>query len=164
MRPFRPPELRWSQGIELPGRSLFCAVGDIYPVKLTCVASQKGRRRAPLICPALSRIPSRVHGPAAARPGTRHEGRWLRGRHGRFNSVARFGARLHHRDQLGMVCGWCAGALGAYAQSTERGATYLDHARSQQLAVARGFFGPTGGGRMHQQLRHNAIKGPSTGC
>ena len=40
---------------------------------------------------------------------------------------------------------WCAGALGAYARSTERGATYLDRARSRHFAVARGFFGPTGG-------------------
>ena len=40
---------------------------------------------------------------------------------------------------------WCAGALGAYSQSTERGGTYLDQVRSRQLAVARDFFGPTGG-------------------
>jgi hypothetical protein len=40
---------------------------------------------------------------------------------------------------------WCAGALGAYARSTERGATYLDRARSRQLAVAQGFFGAAGG-------------------
>ncbi len=40
---------------------------------------------------------------------------------------------------------WCAGALGAYARSTERGATYLDRIRSRQLDVAQNFFGPTGG-------------------
>ena len=40
---------------------------------------------------------------------------------------------------------WCAGALGAYSRSTERGGTYLDQAKSRQLAVARDFFGPTGG-------------------
>ena len=31
---------------------------------------------------------------------------------------------------------WCAGALGAYAQSSEVGVTYLDHARSRQFAFA----------------------------
>jgi hypothetical protein len=37
------------------------------------------------------------------------------------------------------------GALGGYARSTERGTTYLDRARSRQLAVALGFFGSAGG-------------------
>jgi hypothetical protein len=40
---------------------------------------------------------------------------------------------------------WCAGALGAYSLSRERGGTYLDQARSRQLAVAQNFFGSTGG-------------------
>jgi len=36
---------------------------------------------------------------------------------------------------------WCAGALGTYAQSSEVGLTYLDHARSRQFAFAQEFFG-----------------------
>jgi hypothetical protein len=39
---------------------------------------------------------------------------------------------------------WCAGALGAYAQSSEVGVTYLDHARSRQFAFAQRIFGTRG--------------------
>src|ERR1019366_8274573 len=41
---------------------------------------------------------------------------------------------------------WCAGALGAYARSPGRGATYLDHALSRQLASAERFFGRSDSG------------------
>jgi hypothetical protein len=38
---------------------------------------------------------------------------------------------------------WCAGALGAYAQSSDS-ASYLERARSRHLNVAQGFFGSAG--------------------